>query len=237
MAGPYTWNVNLPTGAEDPGSIDDIIRDQIKSPLNQLFTDLMPNWPQDCVLAQGTARIKTGVEASLPASAQDGELYWATDTRALWVRQSGSWRQIQGGRYVEIPLVSGFSWYGQLGGGDQWCDLPEEWATADTYSGVAYLGMYYPATTSCRLRVVHRRGAYHATAKYRLSKLVPPGASWVTISESLVESGNTAVEMLRSKLFALDEFCYLRLQGAALRTEAFPTHTISVYSATLEVRW
>ena len=162
MAAPWPWDTTKPDGSEDPGTLDDILRTQFKVPLDEFFKSFS-NFPTDGKLLEGTARITVDVAANLPASGDEGQLFYATDTLRLYLWDGSAWVDIPlGARRVEVALFGGG--YIPVGTGGAWRDLPycvmsglalaetQIWPNWEAGQGIRYHRDHYPSTAQHFLR-------------------------------------------------------------------------------------
>lgn len=239
MAAPWTWDVGKPDGTEDPGTIDDIIRAQIKAVLLEFFQGFS-NFPTSALLKEGTARITADVAASLPGAANEGEMYYATDTGRLYVWASGAWVDIPfGARHVVLPLVSGLS-HIVAGTAGVWKDVPvvlmeagriTYWFSTWTVGhGVWFDPAHYPSGAQGWLRGV----TYPLSQPIDLRLWNVTGGVAVAGSEVIGANTGTVCSLRSGAPFALPAGAVALRPQVRQNTNLF---TSAVLQAELEIGW
>jgi len=243
MPPPWTWDTTKPDGSEDPGTIDDILRTQFKVPLDEFFKTFS-DFPTTGKLLEGTARITVDVAANLPATGDEGQVFYATDTARLYVWDGSAWLEIRlGTRRVEILLFGGG--YLGIGTGGAWRDLPycvmsglmlgetqiyPEWEPGQ---GIRYHRDHYPSTAQHMLRGLvfgHKR-----SVDLRLWDVT---ANAAVAGSEVIGTSAIKVESLRTPMpTSFDMGPGERLLRAQVRQSTAAGSLGYVFQVSLEIGW
>lgn len=232
MGAPWTWVTTDPTGAEAPGTIDDIIR-AMKVTLDEFFKTFS-NFPTNGTLKAGTALVITDLYANIPAAGTDGRLFIATDTGRMYYDNGASWVLIgSGSSKAVIPIYMG-------GGGSEdgdftttsYVDMPNDpshhaWASGE---GVTITTTDWPATATYTLRTIVETA--NAPATVRLWDATANAA--VTGSETTGAGTDCTEEIVSGSLTLSAGSHALRLQA---KKGSSATSTNHIMQAVIEVTW
>lgn len=229
MAFPITWDITKPDGSEAPGTLDDILRTQVKTPLDTLFAATYQDYKASAQFIIGTARITGATYANIPVAGNEGAVFYATDTVQLFWDNGSAWVEIVlGARWAELLLMANF-----------------EKATSNQYQTTNYATLPYGVSWASGQGILVTTSNYPATAQFSLHVLAnmvahagsfqlydATAAAAVTGSEIV---GTTAgLYHLASSSFSLTAGSHrLRVQA---KTNSGTTVSW-VFQATLQVSW